>query len=190
MEIEQFYISRLKDVSLPNISRRGLKVFLEGGESDLKNCIKWMMFRPRLNRRLEVKERPGALCGCLVPQPTQPQGRPNTSSTITIGKTLISYNLGLITAVLDFARKFPELIRLSFFPLGTTLGHLNSLHSCLGTCYSLLSSALGTLHYCFRNGSHQIHCYCFQTQNLQKDQIPHHVLMGQTTSSFLPQPLR
>ncbi|KAM7493039.1 hypothetical protein LguiB_027648 [Lonicera macranthoides] len=48
-------------------------------------------------------------------------------------KTLISYNLGLIMAVLGFARKLPELIRLSFFPLGITLGHLNSLHSSLET---------------------------------------------------------
>ncbi|KAM7493914.1 hypothetical protein LguiB_028523 [Lonicera macranthoides] len=48
-------------------------------------------------------------------------------------------------AVLGFARKLLELIRLSLFPLGITLGHLNSLHSCLGTCYSLFSSALGVV---------------------------------------------
>ncbi|KAM7523166.1 hypothetical protein LguiA_013068 [Lonicera macranthoides] len=51
----------------------------------------------------------------------------------------------LFTAVLDFARKLPELIRLSFFPLGITLRHLHSLHSCLGTCYSLIASALGVV---------------------------------------------
>ncbi|KAM7473813.1 hypothetical protein LguiB_021056 [Lonicera macranthoides] len=65
--------------------------------------------------------------------------------TSLIGKTLISYNFGLITAVIGFARKLPELIRLSFFPLGIILGHLNSLHSYLGTCYSLLASALGVV---------------------------------------------
>ncbi|KAM7497632.1 hypothetical protein LguiA_022046 [Lonicera macranthoides] len=34
--------------------------------------------------------------------------------------------------ILDFARKLLELIRFSFFPIGITLGHLHSLHSCFG----------------------------------------------------------
>ncbi|KAM7505298.1 hypothetical protein LguiB_004202 [Lonicera macranthoides] len=52
-----------------------------------------------------------------------------------------------LTISIDFLvllEKFSKLIRMSLFPLGITLGHLHSLHSCLGTCYYLLANALGS----------------------------------------------